>query len=111
MGDCLLLCGDVNCAGDDGVDEELLTLLSEHGLIQTESEPTRGNKILDIQPFNHSVNADEEDSFGGVEIPAAVDPDELFEMTLPLVVTDGEVDSPGIEVGGVDVGWIRRVVD
>ena len=48
IGSRMILCRDVNFAGNDGVDEELLTLLEEFGLSEIVSEPTRGDNILDI---------------------------------------------------------------
>ena len=49
FGQRVLLCGDVNFSGNSGdVDDELLTLLREHGFIQLVNEPTRNNNILDV---------------------------------------------------------------
>ena len=46
----LLLCGDVNCASaiGPGLDERLSTTLIEFGLTQHVTQPTRGDRLLDI---------------------------------------------------------------
>jgi len=48
--DHLLLCGDVNCASviGSGIDERLSTTLTEFGLTQHVTQPTRGDRLLDI---------------------------------------------------------------